>query len=130
MLRLAEEHARDDQAATVLREATARMQGSASAASAPPYAKDAREIARMASFDLGGVLRGLESAQVKGIKVVRVDADAAARKVEVDAEASDADAASAFVQALNAGNAGSPWVLSRIQASGTSDMATLHATFP
>lgn len=120
----------EDQAKGALRHAEAQLRGTASVASTPPYSRDAREIARLASFDMGAVLRALESAQVKGIKVTRMDAEAATRKVEVDVEAVDADAASAYVQALNAGNPGSPWALLRIQASGTADLVTLRAELP
>jgi hypothetical protein len=99
-------------------------------ASAPSYERDARSIARMSSFDVGGVLRSVESAQVAGAKVINLDVDASTRTAALTLDVASASTATAYVEALNAGDDRPKWTLARLQTQGTGDSAEVRAVYP
>jgi hypothetical protein len=110
--------------------AFARLAPPAAPASAPPYERDAREIARSASFDVGGVLRAIESAQVVGAKVASIDIDTQARSVGIALDVASPDVATAYAQALNGDDPHPFWVLARLQSQAGGNTAEIRAIFP
>ena len=108
----------------------ARLNVQEAPASAPGYERDARSIARMSSFDVGGVLRSVESAQVVGAKVVNLDIDASTRTAVLSLDVVSASTATAYVEALNAGDDHPKWTLARLQTQGTGDSAEVRAVYP
>ncbi len=102
----------------------------ASAAVPPPFAVDAKRWMALSTFDSGGVLRSIESAQVAGAKVVSLEIDAEGRRVELEVEVASADVATAYLQSLNAGMDHPVWVLSRVQAQGGTESALILGQIP
>jgi hypothetical protein len=98
---------------------------SASAAALPTFAPDAARRLATASFDTPGVLRSIESARVPGVRVIAVEVDADGRRAEIQLDVANADVASAYLQALNAGLDTPTWTLSRLQVSGNTETALI-----
>ncbi|MET0383536.1 MAG: hypothetical protein ABW032_08950 [Burkholderiaceae bacterium] len=128
--RLAESRERTLILQTALDAAVGRLRRAEASASAPAYARDALAIARTSSFDVGGALRSVEAAQMAGAKTVSIDIDAESRTVSIDLEVAHADMATAYVEALNAGDDRRPWTLSRLQAQGGGALAAIRGEFP
>lgn len=97
----------------------------ASAAALPTFAPDAARRLADGSFDTLGVLRSIESARVPGARVTGLEVDAAGRRAEILLEVANAEVASAYLQALNAGLDRPTWMLSRLQVSGGTETALI-----
>ncbi len=102
----------------------------ASALQPPSYAVDARHRMAVSSFESGGVLRSVESAQVSGAKVTSLEIDAESRHVDLELEVTSADVAAAYLRALNAGLDRPQWTLSRLQVQGGVESALIHGQVP
>lgn len=102
----------------------------ASAAVPPTFAVDARRWMALSSFDSGGVLRSVESAQVAGAKLVSLEIDARDRRVQLEVEVTSADVATAYLQALNAGSDRPLWALTRLQAQAGIESALIVGQMP
>ena len=97
-----------------------------SAAGPAPFATDAGRLMAWSAVDVAGVLGSIEAAQVTGVKVSQVDVDGPARKVELTLDVVSAQVASAYVQALNAGDEHPAWTLSRVQSQGGAGSALVR----
>jgi len=102
----------------------------ASAAQPPAFSADARRLMALSTFDAAGVLRSVEAVQMQGAKLARLDLDATTRHVEIELDVANADVATAYVQALNAGLDRPLWTLSRFQAQGASLSALIRCELP
>ena len=102
----------------------------ASAAEPSAFATDARHRMRMSSFDVAGVLRRIESAQVPGARLANLDIDAEGRRVDLELEVPGADVAARYLRALNVGLDQPIWVLSRLQVQGGVESALIHGEIP
>lgn len=126
-------HRRDDVAALHAQLDSTRAQQASRAASAvesPAYAIDARRLKNLATADVAGVLRSIESARVPGARVLALDVDAEGRRIELQLDVTSADVAASYVQALNAGLDPRTWSLVRLQIQGSSQTAVIHGQLP
>lgn len=127
--RLVSERAATAATSRQLQAARARL-ASAARPSAPAYARDARTIARAAAFDVGAVLRAIESAQIVGAKVASIAIDSRRRSADLVVDVAGPEVASTYVQALDAGDPHPAWTLVRLQTQGPKSSAEIQATFP
>lgn len=111
-----------------------------SASSAPPSmaqdapasgviraADDARQLARMASFDLNAGLQQLESTRIAGIRLTGLEANAGDEAIRIEVEAADGRLLLDYLEALNAGMPeGQRWIL--VRARGATAAAPAAAT--
>ena len=104
----------------------ARSALAASAAEPAPFAADAARLTDWSSVDAAGVLRSIETAQVAGAKVAEIDIDASTRTAELRLDVTSADMATAYLAALNAGDARSAWTLVRVQSQGAAFEALIR----
>ncbi|HET9645624.1 MAG TPA: hypothetical protein VFP68_20215 [Burkholderiaceae bacterium] len=95
--------------------------------SPPLYAKDAAEIARVASFPLNAVLTAVESARVQTVKMTSLEISAGEYAVRAGLEFGDYNALAEYLEAINAGEARARWHLVQAQlgSSGAPNTATI-----
>jgi hypothetical protein len=128
---LAEQRARTDRLQRRLDVRRALLAAQAASAALPAaFSADARRLMSMSSADIGGVLRSVESARVPDAKVLRLDIDAAGRKVDLELEVLSADAATAYLDTLGTGAEGYTWSLVRVQSQAGSQSALIRGRLP
>lgn len=88
----------------------------------PPYAKDALDIAKTASFGLPKVLGSLEEAQVEGVRVTAVEASAADGTVKAELEFSAHEGLLRYLEEINAGEPRRRWSLVQAQSSAATGL--------
>lgn len=97
----------------------------------PAYAADAAAVAKLASFDVAGVLANIEAAKVLGVRVVSIEIAAAEATTRIEIESPDHQAAVQYTAALNKADKSHRWDLSRAQLHQTSGVtATIVGTEP
>lgn len=84
----------------------------------PPYMQDAVRLARIASFDVGRVLRDLESVHVPGVRLQSIDINAVERTARIELDTPGSGLSLRYVDALNAQDAGR-WQLIQLSAAGS-----------
>lgn len=110
-----------------------RREAEAKAQQIAPYARDAAELVRVASYPIEAVLGSLEALQISGIKLTALDISPRERAARAEVEFNDTSALLHYMEALNDGTALGRWSLMQVQpakdgvAKGT---ARLAATSP
>lgn len=87
----------------------------ASPATEPAYAADAAAIAKLARFDIAGVLANIEAAKVPGIRVVSIEMAAIESTTRVEIESPDQQAVIQYLAKLNNADKSHRWGLMRTQ---------------
>jgi hypothetical protein len=97
--------------------------------SPPPYAKDAAEIARMASFPMNAVFTAIESAQVPTVRMTSLEISAGERTVRAGLEFADYKGLGDYLEAINAGEGRARWRLMQAQlaSGGAPNTATISS---
>jgi hypothetical protein len=108
----------------------AQASQAASAAAPPAFSLDVRRRMALAAFDVGGVLRSIESAQVAGARLTSLDVDADSRRVELEVEVASANVAAGYLRELNAGLDKPAWSLVRVQMHGGTESALIRGEVP
>lgn len=112
-------------------EADARAKSAGELKVQPPYMQDATRLARIASFDVGRVLRDLESVHVPGVRLQSIDVNAVDRTARIELETPDSGLSLRYLDALNAQDAGR-WQLMQLRAAALPRVArvVIEARWP
>lgn len=104
-----------DAAARLEAQDLARRQQDASAPGAlPTFEPDAMRIAAMAQADLGAMLRAIESSPLDGVRLQRLDLDAAGSRGNVTVEAESHEAALKYLAALRSAWPDGEWQITEL----------------
>ena len=115
------------QAHAASQRALAAIASAAAPALPHPYLADARIVADMAAFGMGGVLAALEAAREPGSRALSIHIDAAERTARAEFQVDGLAQAVALLSSLNAEDPKLRWTLLQVQAgpAGQPGVATL-----
>ena len=94
-----------------------QLEREAQAAIAKPYAEDAAEIVRIASFPIDQVLHALEATLIQGVRITTLEINTAAAIVKVELEFGDQTQLMRYMEQINTGAEKPRWAL--VQAKMT-----------
>lgn len=99
-----------------------------------PYAKDAAEVVRIASFPTDQVLHALEVTLVEGVRVTSIDLNPDAATARVELEFDDAGQLMKYLEQINAGDEKPRWSLlqakmNKAGPAGSSGTASLSSVW-
>jgi hypothetical protein len=97
--------------AQLVQRAQARLARELRLAQPKPYAKDAAELVRLASFPTDKVLRALETTQIEGVKVTSIDINPESATARVALEFTDQAQLMQYLEKVNAGEEKPRWIL-------------------
>lgn len=84
------------------------------------------EVAKLAQFDLNGVLAQIESAQVAGVRARAIEVDPQTQSATIEIEAPSLSEVLSYLQALNADQTRWRWKLDHAVSAEGIEVARLH----
>ena len=88
------------------------------AQSEPAYASDLQAWLKVAQAPWGSIVAAIESADMEGVRMVRLEVDALARSITIEVDAHDHAAASSWFAALSRASPGHGWQLQQSRQTG------------